>query len=62
MQSVSHWAKLEKPQTVKHAVELRILMEDRYPLEKFNKARGKMDPKNILASPLINMALGNPEF
>ena len=62
MQSVSHWAKLEKPQTVRQAVDLRILMEDRYPLEIFNRARGKMDPKNILASPLINIALGNPEF
>jgi L-galactono-1,4-lactone dehydrogenase len=58
--TVSHWAKLEQPNSVWKAVDLRILMEQRYPLKEFNEARAILDPKNILSSPLLNLALGTP--
>jgi len=58
--SVSHWAKLEQPRSIWHAVDLLLLMQNRYPLEDFNKARGKLDPNNILSNKLIDTALGTP--
>lgn len=61
VQAVSHWAKLERPQSVWKAVDLRILMEQRYPVREFNEARAILDPKNILSSPLLNLAFGTPE-
>jgi L-galactono-1,4-lactone dehydrogenase len=61
VQAVSHWAKLEEPRSVWEAVDLKLLLQDRYPVMQFNEARAKLDPKNILASPLINTALGIPD-
>ena len=61
VQAVSHWAKLETPQSVWKAIDLRMLLESRYPVDDFNKARALLDPKNILSSPLIDTALGTPK-
>jgi len=61
MKAVSHWAKLEKPQSVWKAVDLKMLYQERFPVEDFNKARAKLDPKNILASPLLNLVFGVPK-
>ena len=61
MGTVSHWAKLEEPQSVWKAVDLKMLYQERFPVDEFNKARGKLDPKNILASPLLNLVFGTPK-
>lgn len=61
MKAVSHWAKLEQPQSVWKAVDLKMLYQDRFPVTDFNKARAKLDPKNILASPLLNLVFGVPK-
>lgn len=61
MQAVSHWAKLEMPQSVWKAVDLKLIYEERFPVEDFNKARAKLDPKNILSSPLLNLVFGVPK-
>ena len=58
--AVSHWAKLEEPQSVWKAVELKSLYLDRFPVSEFNAARGLCDPKNILSTPLLNLVLGMP--
>ncbi len=60
LQAVSHWAKLEEPQSVWKAVELKTLYLSRFPLAEFNSARGLYDPKNILSSPLLDLVLGKP--
>jgi L-galactono-1,4-lactone dehydrogenase len=60
MKTVSHWAKLEQPQSVWKAVDLKMLYQERFPVADFNKARAKLDPKNILASPLLNLVFGAP--
>jgi L-galactono-1,4-lactone dehydrogenase len=60
MKAVSHWAKLEEPQSIWKTVELKSLYMDRFPIAEFDAARGLYDPKNILSSPLLNLVLGNP--
>lgn len=60
MNAASHWAKLERPDSVWKLVDLQMFMQNRYPLTKFNQARAMLDPNNILASPLINLVLGKP--
>ncbi|KAL3906401.1 MAG: hypothetical protein SGILL_009284, partial [Bacillariaceae sp.] len=60
LKSVSHWAKLEEPQSVWKAVELKTLYLDRFPIAEFNAVRGMYDPKNIMSSPLLNLVLGKP--
>jgi L-galactono-1,4-lactone dehydrogenase len=60
MKAVSHWAKLEEPQSIWKAVELKSLYLDRFPIAEFDAARGLYDPKNILSSPLLNLVLGKP--
>jgi len=61
MGTVSHWAKLEKPRSVWNAVELQLLYQERFPVVEFNRARAKLDPKNILSSPLLNQVFGTPK-
>ena len=56
--AASHWAKLEKPQSVWKLVDLHLFLQNRFPLKDFNALRLKYDPKNILGSPLIDMIFG----
>ena len=58
--ATSHWAKLELPATVWQLANLRLFMEQRFPLHQFNQARARLDPKNLLANDLINKVLGVP--
>lgn len=60
MKAVSHWAKLEEPQSIWKTVELKSLYLERFPIAEFDAARGLYDPKNILSSPLLNGVLGKP--
>ena len=59
--ATSHWAKLEPPKSLWALVDLQLFLNTRFPLDKFNAWRGQFDPKNILASPLLNMLLGKPK-
>jgi L-galactono-1,4-lactone dehydrogenase len=59
--ATSHWAKLEPPKSVWQLVDLQLFLTTRFPLERFNQWRAELDPKNILASPLLNLLLGKPE-
>jgi hypothetical protein len=59
--ATSHWAKLEPPKSVWQLVDLQLFLATRFPLERFNHWRAELDPKNILASPLLNLLLGKPE-
>jgi L-galactono-1,4-lactone dehydrogenase len=56
--AASHWAKLERPDTVNDLVDVQLHLQDRFPVRSFNALRAKYDPKNLLANPLINMTLG----
>ena len=58
---VSHWGKLEMPTNGSNFLDLRSLMEARYPLAKFNAARLFYDPKNLLGNDLLNTVLGTPK-
>lgn len=57
----SHWAKIERPASVWKLVDVQLFLANRFPLSRFNELRATLDPKNILASPLINLLLGKPE-
>ena len=57
---VSHWAKLEEPTTIWKLVELKSTYYEKYPIAEFDAIRGYYDPKNLLASPLINLVFGKP--
>jgi L-galactono-1,4-lactone dehydrogenase len=58
--ATSHWAKLEIPSTISKLIDLRLFLEQRYPIQQFNQLRGMYDPKNILSNPLIDTILGKP--
>jgi L-galactono-1,4-lactone dehydrogenase len=60
MGAVSHWAKLEEAQTVTKKVDLKLLYQERFPVMDFNRARTKLDPKNILSNSLLDGVLGRP--
>ncbi|KAL7573067.1 hypothetical protein ACA910_018754 [Epithemia clementina (nom. ined.)] len=56
--ATSHWAKLELPPTIWQMVDLKLFMEERFPVHEFNQARALLDPKNLMANVLINSVLG----
>jgi L-galactono-1,4-lactone dehydrogenase len=58
--AASHWAKLERPDTVNDLVDLQMHLQERFPVRSFNALRAKYDPKNLLANSLIDMTLGKP--
>jgi L-galactono-1,4-lactone dehydrogenase len=58
--ATSHWAKLEVPKAIWQLADLRMFLDSRFPLQRFNRLRGKYDPKNILGNDLMSMAIGKP--
>lgn len=52
---VPHWAKLEVERL--GADRARQMLAQRFPLEKFNAARARLDPKNILSNHMLDQAL-----
>ena len=58
--AVSHWAKLEVPNTIHDLIQLKKSLGQKYPLDEFNALRLEYDPKNILGNDLINLVLGTP--
>lgn len=59
--ATSHWAKLERPTSLWDLVDLQLFLQSRYPLDVFNRARAALDPKNILAGPLLSIVFGSPK-
>jgi L-galactono-1,4-lactone dehydrogenase len=58
--ATSHWAKLEEPDSIWKLVDLQLFLGTRFPVQRFNAWRSKLDPRNILASPRIDMWFGKP--
>jgi L-galactono-1,4-lactone dehydrogenase len=60
VQTTSHWAKLEQPLTTWQLVDLRLFLQERFPIQLLNQVRGILDPKNLLGNQLLNSVLGKP--
>jgi len=58
--AVSHWAKLELPNTIADLIRLKQSIGEKYPLDEFNAMRLEYDPKNLLGNDLLNLVLGTP--
>ena len=58
--ATSHWAKLERPNSLWRLVDLQLSLQSRFPVASFNEVRRIYDPKNILSSPLMDLVLGKP--
>lgn len=56
--ATSHWAKLERPDSLWKLVDLQLLLQSRFPIKLFQSVRASYDPKNILGSPTLDLALG----
>uniref|UniRef100_UPI00315B4042 L-galactono-1,4-lactone dehydrogenase n=1 Tax=synthetic construct TaxID=32630 RepID=UPI00315B4042 len=53
--AAEHWAKIEVPEDPEELEALRERLRKRYPgVDKFNKARRELDPKNILSNDMID--------
>lgn len=52
-----HWAKIEVPKDENSLEWVRERLGQRYPLDKFYKAREELDPKNILVNDAISKLL-----
>jgi L-galactono-1,4-lactone dehydrogenase len=58
--ATSHWAKLEVPKSIWEIIDLQLHLSARFPTDKFNAYRSKLDPNNILASTFVNTLFGKP--
>lgn len=58
--ATSHWAKLEIPNSIYEMADLRLFLQQRFPVDLFNRARALLDPKLILSNRKINSAFGGP--
>ncbi len=53
--AVEHWAKVEVPgRDGEGMARLQQRMAERYPVQQFNDARARLDPKNILSNEIID--------
>jgi L-galactono-1,4-lactone dehydrogenase len=52
--AAEHWAKIEVPEDPKDLQATRARLHKRYPVEAFQKARGELDPDNILGGTVID--------
>lgn len=55
--AVEHWAKIEPPAEPGALAAMRARLAARYPLAQFNAARARLDPMNVLGSPLVDAVL-----
>jgi len=53
-----HWAKIEPPSSAADLAFIQQRLRERFPLDKFNEARAKLDPKSILINPLLQSLFG----
>jgi L-galactono-1,4-lactone dehydrogenase len=52
--AIWHWAKIEPPEDQEALAAMRAALAARYPLERFNAARKRVDPDNILANDMVD--------
>lgn len=53
--AVEHWAKIEVPEERGALDEMKARLKERYPVEKYNAARKKLDPNGILSNHYIDI-------
>lgn len=58
--AVSHWAKLELPNSSEDLHALKEQLRAKYPVHYFNYARCILDPTNLLSNDLVNTLFGDP--
>ena len=59
----AHWAKIELPHEddidyFLNLMKMRRRLREKYPVDAFNRARGKLDPKGVLSNHLIDKLFG----
>lgn len=59
--ATSHWAKIERPESIWKLIDLQLFLKQRFPLDQFNSLRAQFDPNNILGNDLLNQILGKPK-
>jgi L-galactono-1,4-lactone dehydrogenase len=55
-----HWAKIEPPTDPQRLAAMRSALAQRFPLERFNAHRARLDPDNILGNRLLDGLIGTP--
>jgi hypothetical protein len=56
-----HWAKIEPPaDNPQHLAAMRAALASRFPLDRFNAQRARLDPDNILGNALLDELIGTP--
>lgn len=55
-----HWAKIEPPEEQQRLAAMRAALSARFPLQRFNAFRARLDPDNILGNRLLDQLLGGP--
>jgi len=58
--AVEHWAKVEVPATSGGVTQLQERLQKRFPVDEFNRARARLDPKNILSNELVDTLFPRP--
>lgn len=52
--ATEHWAKIEVPADAQQLSAVQARLSARYPLAAFSAARRRLDPHNILGSPMVD--------
>lgn len=55
-----HWAKIEPPPEAARLSAMKAALAQRFPLERFNAARARLDPDNLLGNRLLDQLIGTP--
>ena len=52
-----HWAKIELPDSEAELQRVRSRLAERFPLDEFNAAKRRLDPRGILGNTLVDTLL-----
>lgn len=55
-----HWAKIEPPSDPQRLDAMKAALAERFPLQRFNAYRARLDPDNLLSNKLLDGLLGTP--
>lgn len=55
-----HWAKLEVPESEAAREALRASLRARFPVDRFNDARARLDPQGVLSNDWLDALFGKP--
>ena len=56
--AVAHWAKQEVPKDPERLAKLQQRLRRRFPVERFNAARRRLDPHGVLSNVWLDTLLG----